>query len=128
MSTQELATRVKFESNNVIRLLTAVTNRDILYSLDKDRTNFHYISEVPQQNCFTDAPGEYKLSTSQITSYESEFESQIHSNRLFQTSFWHKMNLKDIGLMHSKGVLTEVDVINRADMVTPVIYSEDRYF
>ena len=48
----ELATRVRFESNNVIRFITTETNRDILYSLDEDRENFHYLSEVRVENLF----------------------------------------------------------------------------
>ena len=33
----ELATRVRFESNNVVRFITTITDRDLLYSLDEDR-------------------------------------------------------------------------------------------
>ena len=46
---KELATRVKFESNSVFRFLTP-DNRDILYRLDEDRKQVHYISEVKVDN------------------------------------------------------------------------------
>ena len=46
---KELASRVKFESNSVFRFLTP-DNRDILYRLDEDGKQVHYISEVKVDN------------------------------------------------------------------------------
>ena len=45
METIDLAKRVKFESNKIIRFLTS-NNRDILYELDEDGKQVHNISEV----------------------------------------------------------------------------------
>ena len=45
----DLAQRVKFESNSLVRYLTH-DNRDILYKLDKDGKHVHYISEVKIDN------------------------------------------------------------------------------
>ena len=44
-----MASRVKFESNSVLRFLTP-DNRDILYRLDEDGKQVHYISEVKVDN------------------------------------------------------------------------------
>ena len=49
----ELATRVRFESKNVIRFVTPTEHRDILFSLDSDGRTMHYISEVRVENLFT---------------------------------------------------------------------------
>ena len=49
LDTVDLAQRVKFESNSVVRYLTH-DNRDILYMLDKDGKHVHYISEVKIDN------------------------------------------------------------------------------
>ena len=46
---EELASRVKFESNSVIRYITR-DKRDILYRLDSDGKNVHYIGEVKVDN------------------------------------------------------------------------------
>ena len=46
---KELASRVKFESNSVFRFLTP-DNRDILYRLDDDEKQVHYISEIKVDN------------------------------------------------------------------------------
>ena len=46
----ELAKRVKFESNNVIRFVTE-DNRDILFELSLDN-KVKYLSEVPIENYF----------------------------------------------------------------------------
>ena len=46
---KDLASRVKFESNSVLRFLTP-DNRDILYGLDEDGKQVHYISEVKVDN------------------------------------------------------------------------------
>ena len=46
---EELASRVKFESNSVIRYLTR-DKRDILYRLDNDGRSVHYIGEVKVDN------------------------------------------------------------------------------
>ena len=46
---EELASRVKFESNSVIRYLTR-DKRDILYRLDNDGTSVRYIDEVEVDN------------------------------------------------------------------------------
>ena len=45
----DLASRVKFESNSVVRYLTR-SNRDILYKLDEDGKHVHYICEVKVEN------------------------------------------------------------------------------
>ena len=45
----DLAQRVKFESNSVVRYLTH-DSRDILYKLDRDGKHVHYISEVKIDN------------------------------------------------------------------------------
>ena len=45
MKTIDLAKRVKFESNKIIRFL-APNNRDILYELDEDGKQVHNISEL----------------------------------------------------------------------------------
>ena len=45
----ELASRVKFESNSVIRYLTR-DKRDILYRLDSDGKSVQYIGEVKVDN------------------------------------------------------------------------------
>ena len=49
MQKEELASRVKFESNSVIRFLTR-DKRDILYRLDNDGTSVHCIGEVKVDN------------------------------------------------------------------------------
>ena len=49
LDTLDLAHRVKFESNSVVRYLTH-DNRDILYKLDRDGKRVHYISEVKIDN------------------------------------------------------------------------------
>ena len=46
---EELASRVKFESNSVIRFLSP-DNRDILYRLDEDAKRVYCISEVKVDN------------------------------------------------------------------------------
>ena len=50
MDVKELAKRVRFESNNVIRVLTR-DNRDILFLLSQDKT-VKMISEVQLENFF----------------------------------------------------------------------------
>ena len=45
----ELASRVKFESNSVVRYLTR-DKRDILYRLDQDGKCVHYIGKVKADN------------------------------------------------------------------------------
>ena len=50
MDVKELAKRVRFESNNVIRILTR-DNRDILFLLSQDKT-VKMISEVQLENFF----------------------------------------------------------------------------
>ena len=45
----ELAKRVRFESNDMVRLLTR-DDRDILYHLDPNGKNVHYVSEVKLYN------------------------------------------------------------------------------
>ena len=52
---KELGTRVKFESNDVIRFLTA-DNRDIMFRLDKDGKTVHFLSEVQVENNYFDNP------------------------------------------------------------------------
>ena len=47
----ELASRVKFESNSVVRYLTR-DKRDILYRLDQDGKHVHYIGEVRVDDFF----------------------------------------------------------------------------
>ena len=46
---EELASRVKFESNSVIRYLT-LDKLDILYRLNNDGKRVHYIGEVKVDN------------------------------------------------------------------------------
>ena len=48
----ELAKRVRFESNNMIRFLTR-DDRDILFHLDPNGKNVHYHSEVKLENNLT---------------------------------------------------------------------------
>ena len=47
LETEELASMVKFESNSIIRFLTR-DNRDILYKLDKNGSDVHYITEFKE--------------------------------------------------------------------------------
>ena len=49
LDTVDLAQRVKFESDSVVRYLTH-DNRDILYKLDRDGKRVHYLSEVKIDN------------------------------------------------------------------------------
>ena len=49
LETEELASMVKFESNSIIRFLTR-DNRDILYKLDKNGRDVHYITEFKVAN------------------------------------------------------------------------------
>ena len=49
MDRLELASRVKFESNSVIRFLTR-DKRDILFRLDGNEQTVHYIGEVKVDN------------------------------------------------------------------------------
>ena len=113
----ELATRVRFESNNVIRFVTTETNRDLLYCLDEAREQFHYMSEVRVENLFEGFKG-HKIAMQPL---ENEFEKLIQSNRLFRTNYWHTLNLDARHLSHTQGVLCDEDKIKRVDMITPVI-------
>ena len=45
LETGELFRRVRFEANNVVRILTK-DNRDILYKLESNKTVAQYLSEV----------------------------------------------------------------------------------
>ena len=58
-----LARRVRFESNDVIRLRT-IDNRDILYKLEPDGTNVTYLSEVKLDN---ERLGFHKISSREYT-------------------------------------------------------------
>ena len=49
LETAELASKVKFESNSIIRFLTR-DNRNILYKLDKNGRDVHYITEFKVAN------------------------------------------------------------------------------
>ena len=49
LETVELASKVKFESNSIIRFLTR-DNRDILYKLDENGRDVHYITEFKVAN------------------------------------------------------------------------------
>ena len=65
---EELASRVKFESNSVIRYLTR-DKRDILYRLDSHGKSVHYIGEVKVDNLLKTK--KHKLAYNE---YEEEFE------------------------------------------------------
>ena len=53
--------------------------------------------------------------------HESEFENLLQKNRMFRTSYWHRLNLDALAVSRSKGILTPEDKINRVDMITPVL-------
>ena len=44
----------------------------------------------------------------------------MQSNRLFRTSYWHRLNLDEQKRNKSRSSLRADDVINRVDMITPV--------
>ena len=48
----ELAIRVRFESNNVIRFFKPGYNRDLLFALESDEKTVTYLSEVVVENLF----------------------------------------------------------------------------
>lgn len=48
----DLARRVKFESNNVIRFFKPGYNRDMLFYLEPDQKTVTYLSEVVTENLF----------------------------------------------------------------------------
>ena len=64
----ELASRVKFESNSVIRFLTR-DKRDILFRLDGDEQTVHYIGEVKVDNLLKKR--DHKIAHHE---YDEEFE------------------------------------------------------
>ena len=51
MDSVDLATRVKFEANDIVRVLTT-DSRDILYKLEQNENVAVYMSEVRIENQF----------------------------------------------------------------------------
>ena len=110
--TQELASRVKFESNSIIRVLTR-DNRDILFALDKNEKKVHYLSEVKVENPYKTEEG-HKLT---FDNKRETFEQLTHRSSLMNASYWHRQNLITTNKFFEEDFEA---TLNRIDMIRPV--------
>ena len=83
----DLAKRVKFESNNVVRILTS-DDRDILFELVPDQKKVKYLSEVKVEKLFY-------LKNHKIASHlpNGVFQDLVQNARQFRAAYWHRHNL-----------------------------------
>ena len=111
MDKVELASRVKFESISVIRFLTR-DKRDILYKLDADGKNVHYMGECRVDNVMKTE--KHKLVYNE---YEDEFDRLKQKSYQVKASTRHRRNLKYENLESGKELHTD---LKRFDLETDV--------
>ena len=107
----DLAARVKFESNSVIRFLTE-SNRDILFILDNnDGQTVYYASETRVERLFTKEEHLLKFSEE-----NEKLEDLIHRNSQMMACCWHSQNLRGNTLLQ-KSDYDDLSGIDRRALV-----------
>ena len=117
----ELATRVKFEASDIVRILT-LDNRDILYRFDEDQPEARYLTEVRMENQFhPDLSLEHWTDiTHKFTSkkFDNVFKHLMHRNSIFRSHYWYKKLLleehKDLINSNSQTKFSQINFISPA--------------
>lgn len=112
MSCSEVAQRVKFESNDIIRFLTR-DNRDILYKLHDDLIRVRYLGETSVLDVNTDANKFKTLET------ESAFEYLVQRNNQYRAHFAHQKTLKQ-AIQDRAIVGWDSSPLNQINLITQV--------
>ena len=114
----ELATRVKFEASDIVRILT-LDDRDILYKLDVDHHEARYLTEVRMENQFHEdlAMLHWTKITHKFTSkkFDNVFKHLMHRSSMFRAHHWYKKLLleqhEDLISSNSQTKFSQINLI-----------------